>query len=199
MHCADSTRYGLKIMSDDEHGPKPSLRPTAPSTLAVVALAGAALTLLLVARYYRLAPDLAWYNSIAIFAVAVLLAWMGWTTRKTLRPSSRQLRAASIGGEGPARAPGRLEGPEHALQIARFAVLAKAAAIAGAAFFGAYLGFTVWLAVQSGRLTAAAADLPPAILGTVACALLTAAALWLEHACRIPPQDDDEHDEPTRP
>jgi type VI protein secretion system component VasF len=187
-------------MSDDDHGPKPSLKPTAPSTLAVVALAGAALTLLLVARSYQQAPDLAWYNSIAIFALAVLLAWMAWTTRRALRPSPRQLRAASIGGERPPRAPGRLEGPGHALQIARFAVLAKAAAITGAAFFGAYLGFTVWLAVQSSRLTAAAADLPPAILGTVGCAMLTAAALWLEHSCRIPPRDDDEDDdEPTRP
>lgn len=185
-------------MSSDEHGPKPSLRPTSPSTLAVVGLAGAALTLLLAARYYRHAPDLSEYNSIGVFAVAVLLAWMAWTTRKTLHPGDRQLRAANIGGEGSSRAPGRLEGPEHALQIARYAVLAKSAAIAGAAFLGAYLGFTVWLAVQSSRLVAAADDLRPAILGTVACALLTASALWLEHSCRIPPQDDDEDDEPNR-
>ena len=186
-------------MSDDEHGPQPSLKPTSPSTLAVVGLAGAALTMLLVARYFQLAPDLAWYNSLVIFALAVLLAWLGWNTRTTLRPTRRQMRAASIGGEGPPRTPGRLEGPEHALQIARFAVLAKAAAIAGVALFGAYLGFTLWLAIQSGRLTAAADDLPPAVLGTVACAALTAAALWLEHSCRIPPQDDEDDDEPTRP
>ncbi len=187
-------------MSGDEQGRRPSLRPTSPSTLAVVGLAGAALTLLLVARYYQQAPDLAWYNSVVVFALAVLLAWMAWTTRKTLRPSGRQMRAADIAGQGPARAPGRLEGPEHALQIARFAVLAKAAAIAGSAFFGAYLGFTVWLAVQSGRLTAAADDLPEAVLGTIACAVLVAAALWLEHSCRIPPQDDDRNtEEPPRP
>lgn len=186
------------MSSDDGHHPKPSLRPTTPSTLAVVALAGAALTLLLVARYYQQAPDLAWYNSVVLFALAVLLAWLAWTTRKTLHPGRRQEQAASAGGL-PSRAPGRLEGPEHALQIARYAVLAKAAAIAGAAFFGAYLGFTVWLAVQSGRLTAAEAELPRAILGTVACAALTAAALWLEHSCRIPPQDDEQDDSPSRP
>jgi hypothetical protein len=184
-------------MSSDERGPRPSLRPTAPSTLAVVALAGAALTLLLVARYYQQAPDLAWYNSAVLFALAILLAWMAWTTRKTLRPSRKQAQGASTGG---VPSQGGLEGPEHALQIARFAVLAKAAAIAGAAFFGAYLGFTVWLAVQSGRLTAAADDLPSAVLGTVACAALTAAALWLEHSCRIPPQDEDQDpDAATRP
>ncbi|HEX2144246.1 MAG TPA: DUF3180 domain-containing protein [Glycomyces sp.] len=188
------------MSSDDKHGPRPSLRPTSPSTLAVVGLAGAALTLLLVARYYQRAPDLAWYNSVVVFALAALLAWMAWTTRKTLRPSRRRLRAASVAGDAPTRAPGRLEGPEHALQIARYAVLAKAAAIAGAAFFGAYLGFTIWITVQSGRLTAAAADLPSAVLGTLACAVLTAAALWLEQSCRIPPQDDDrDADEPTRP
>ncbi len=47
--------------------------------------------------------------------------------------------------------------------------------------------------MQSDRLQAAADDLPGAILGTVACAALTAAALWLEHSCRIPPsQEEDE-------
>jgi glucan phosphoethanolaminetransferase (alkaline phosphatase superfamily) len=184
-------------MSSDEHGPRPSLRPTAPSTLAVVGLAGAALTLLLAARYYQHFPDLSVYNSLVLFALAALLAWMAWTTRKTLRPSRRQTQAASAGGL-PSRASGGLEGPEHALQIARFAVLAKAAAIAGAAFFGAYLGFTVWLAVQSGRLTAAAEDLTPAVLGTIACAALTAAALWLEHSCRIPPQEEEPRGEDSR-
>jgi hypothetical protein len=182
-------------MSDDEQGRKPSLRPTAPSTLAVVGLAGAALTLLLAARYYQQAPSLTWYNSAVLFALAVLLAWMAWNTRKTLRPSRKQ----TAGSGGPA-SPGGVEGPEHALQIARSAVLAKAAAIAGAAFFGAYLGFTVWLAANSGRLTAAADDLPEGVLGTAACAALTAAALWLEHSCRIPPQDDErESDSSTRP
>ncbi|SDD94239.1 DUF3180 domain-containing protein [Glycomyces harbinensis] len=187
-------------MSDDEHGPGPSLRPTAPSTLAVAGLAGAALTLLLVARYYQQAPDLVWHNSLVIFALALLLAWFAHTTRKALRPSRRQVRAAAVDQGGPAAAPGRLDGPEHALQIARFAVLAKAAAIGGTAFFGAYLGFTVWLAVQSGRLAAAADDLPAAVLGTIACAALTGAALWLEHSCRIPPQDDEQDDDgPARP
>jgi hypothetical protein len=164
----------------------------------VAALVGAALTLLLVARYYQQAPDLAWYNSVVVLALAVLLAWMAWTTRKALRPSKKRLQAAAVDGTGPSPAPGRLEGPEHALQIARYAVLAKAASIAGAVFFGAYLGFTIWLAVQAGRLTAAADDLPAAVLGTVACAALTAAAVWLEHSCRIPPQDRDD-DRPDRP
>lgn len=192
-------------MSDDQPGREPSLRPTAPSTLAVAGLAGAALTLLLVARYYQRAPELAWYNSLVIFVLAVLLTWLAWTTRKALRPGRGRSRAAigADGANGTSPAPGRLAGPEHALQIARFAVLAKAAAVAGALFFGAYLGFTVWLAIQSGRLTAAADDLPSAVLGTVACAALTASALWLEHSCRIPPRDDDHGDDPdedrTRP
>ncbi|THV28090.1 DUF3180 domain-containing protein [Glycomyces paridis] len=170
------------------------MRPTSPSTIGVAALAGAALTLLLVARYYQHAPSLNWYNSAVILALAALLAWLAWTTRTVLRPGRGRSRAA-VDQAGAAPPSGRLDGPEHALQIARFAVLAKAAAVAGAAFFGAYLGFTVWLAVQSGRLTAAADDLPEAILGTIACAVLTAAALWLEHSCRIPPQDDDQDDD----
>lgn len=185
-------------MSDDKHGPQPSLRPTAPSTIAVCALVGAALTLLLVARYYQYAPDLAWYNSVAIVALAVLLAWLAWNTRRTLNPpGARQARQRHTeeradGAEARPRS-GTLDGPGHALLIARYAVLAKAAAIGGAVFFGAYLGFVIWAAVQIDRLQAASDDLPGAILGTAACAALTAAALWLEHSCRIPPsQGDDE-------
>ncbi|HEU5127489.1 MAG TPA: DUF3180 domain-containing protein [Glycomyces sp.] len=180
-------------MSDDKHGPRPSLRPTAPSTIGVCALASGAVTMLLVARYYQQVPDLAWYNSAAMLALAVLLAWLAWNTRRTLHPpGARQARSAAAQGEAPRRT-GTVRGPEHALQIARFAALGKAAAIGGALCFGAYLGFTAWLAVQSDRLQAAADDLPGAILGTVACAALTAAALWLEHSCRIPPsQEEDE-------
>lgn len=187
------------MSSDDERGPRPSLRPTTPSTLAVAGLAGAALTLLLAARYYQQAPNLAWHNSLVVFALAALLAWFAWTTRKALRPGRGEARAAADRG-APASPRGGLDGPEHVLQIARLAVLAKAAAVGGAAFFGAYLGFTVWLATQSERLTAAADDLPEAVLGTAACAALTGAALWLEHSCRIPPQDDDQDDDgPARP
>ncbi|GAB3648230.1 DUF3180 domain-containing protein [Glycomyces tarimensis] len=181
-------------MSDDKHGPRPSLRPTAPSTLAVSALAGGALTLLLVARYYQQAPELAWYNSAAILALAALLAWMAWNTKKTLNPSARQGRAQATERSGPMAQAGTVRGPEHALQIARSAVLAKAAAISGSAFFGAYLGFTIWLAVQSDRLQAASDDLPGAIFGTVSCAALTATALWLEYSCRIPPSPEDDDD-----
>lgn len=182
-------------MSDDKHGPQPSLRPTAPSTLAVSALVGGALTLLVVTRYYQQVPDLAWYNSAAIIALAVLLAWLALNTKRTLNPNSRRSQAA-VSERSEAPAPSAVRGPEHALQIARLAVLGKAASIAGAAFAGAYLGFAIWLAVQSDRLTAASDDLPTAVLGTVSCVALTAAALWLERSCRIPPSQDDSEDRP---
>ncbi|MCH7229480.1 DUF3180 domain-containing protein [Glycomyces sp. L485] len=183
-------------MSDDKHGPQPSLRPTTPSTIAVSALAGGALTLLLVARYYQRAPDLAWYNSAAILALAALIAWMAWNTKKTLNPNARTGSARADDRSETTAPTGTVRGPEHALQIARFAVLAKAASIGGAAFFGAYLGFTVWLAVQSDRLQAASDDLPGAVLGTVACAVLVTTALWLEHSCRIPPSQEDDDRSP---
>jgi hypothetical protein len=185
-------------MSDDKHGPQPSLRPTAPSTISVCAIASGAVTMLLVARYYQQVPDLAWYNSAAILALAVLLAWLAWNTRRTLRPSdAREARATPAGRrETPDGATGAVRSPEHAIQIARFAVLAKAAAIGGALCFGAYMGFTAWLAVQSDRLQAAANDLPGAIIGSLACAALTAAALWLEHSCRIPPSPGEDERPP---
>ena len=182
-------------MSDDQHGPRPSVRPTAPSTIAVSALIGLAATLLIVARYYQHVPELAWYNSVAIVALAVLLAWMAWTTHRTLNADMRDRRASvAERSEADADRASALEGPGHAMQIARYAMLGKAAAIAGALFFGAYLGFTVWLTVQRDRLQAASEDLPGAVIGTIACMLLVLTARLLEHSCRIPPsREDDDH------
>jgi hypothetical protein len=42
------------------------------------------------------------------------------------------------------------------------------------------------------QLASAAADVLPAASGAVASVALAAAALWLEHSCRIPPDPDEE-------
>lgn len=161
--------------------PQPSLRPTAYSTLVVSAMAAGALTLLVVSRFYQNVPELAWYNPVAIGVLAIVLANLAFMTRRRLR------RPGSYATVEP-------------MQIARFAVLAKAAAIGGSIFFGAYSGFTIWVSVQAPRLDAASGDVPPGVFGVIACLLLTAAALWLENSCRIPDDDDSDngHAEPSR-
>jgi hypothetical protein len=150
--------------------------PTRISTLVVAALAAAAVAWLLISSfYYDVAPRLPWLPVVTLAALAVLEAYAAVNTRGRIE-----------------RRPGRE--PVNPLLVARFVVLAKASALAGAIFAGFYAGLTAWLFVE--RTNAAAGDRPAAGAGLLASLALVAAALWLERACRVPEQEDDEDREP---
>lgn len=73
---------------------------------------------------------------------------------------------------------------------ARTAALAMAASRTGSLVAGFYLGVT--LGALPARFTAAGQDTLWAALGTaVGSLLLVVVALWLEHICRLPIDDDD--------
>ncbi|MFV2099513.1 DUF3180 domain-containing protein [Micromonospora sp. LOL_024] len=153
------------------------------STLVVAALAAAALAWLLISTfYYDGLPALPWLPVVTLAGLAVLEAYAAINTRGRIE-----------------RRPGRE--PVNPLVVARFVVLAKASALVGAIFVGAYAGLAGWLFVQATR--AAADDRPAALAGLLAAAALVAAALWLERSCRVPDRPDDEdepdHDWETRP
>ena len=76
------------------------------------------------------------------------------------------------------------------LGIARAVALAKASSLLGARMLGAGLAGGAFLAPQASDITAAAADLPAAVIGTACAAVLIGAALWLEHCCRAPDTGD---------
>ncbi|MGO4614372.1 DUF3180 domain-containing protein [Nocardia sp. 2YAB30] len=80
----------------------------------------------------------------------------------------------------------------HPITAARAVALAKASLQVGSIAAGVWLGFLCWVFPQRGRLRAAAADSPGAIVGMLAGVALVAAALWLEYCCRAPedPTDD---------
>ncbi|MFI7077028.1 DUF3180 domain-containing protein [Micromonospora sp. NPDC049903] len=148
--------------------------PTRISTLVVAALAAAAVTWLLISSfYYSGLPPLPWLPVVTLAGLAVLEAYAAVNTRGRID-----------------RRPGR--DPVNPLMVARFVVLAKASALVGAIFAGAYAGLVGWLLVQSTR--AAGADRPAAIAGLVASVALVAAALWLERSCRVPEQPEDEQE-----
>ena len=75
--------------------------------------------------------------------------------------------------------------------VARLAVLAQASAWLGAGFAGVWGGVLAHVAPQVGRLQAAGADAVTAVIGIACAAALVAAALALESACRVPPEDHD--------
>jgi hypothetical protein len=153
---------------------QPSLRPTNPATLIVVGLATAALAWILVANNYGSFPDIPWLPAFTIFALAILEALLARATKARIdrRPGAERVEP---------------------LMIARYVVLAKASSMVGAIFGGFYAGLLVWLLAWGNQLTHADRDVAPTAGGLVASLALIAAALWLEHSCRVPkrPEDDE--------
>ena len=85
--------------------------------------------------------------------------------------------------------------PVQPLVAARAVALAQASALAGAVTGGIWLGLLGFLLPRRDELAAAAEDTPAAVVGLLSAAALVGAALWLQHCCRVPPEDDD----PNRP
>jgi len=83
-------------------------------------------------------------------------------------------------------------GPVEPLLIARLVVLAQASAYVGAVLAGCWAGVLLHTVPALDRLTAARGDTVTAVLGVVLAVGLTVAALWLEHVCKVPLDDDDQ-------
>jgi hypothetical protein len=166
--------------------PQPSLRPTSVASLCVAALATAALAWLAISRFYGdFHATMPWLPPLTFLGLALVEAVAASSTKARID---------------------RKEGtiPVNPLVVARYVVLAKASALAGALFFGMYAGILLWLLSEGRRLTHAASDLPQTAIGVVGAFALVAAALWLERSCRVPPvppeqgapTDDDRSDLP---
>ncbi|WDZ85702.1 DUF3180 domain-containing protein [Micromonospora cathayae] len=152
--------------------------PTRPASLLVAGLAAAALAWLLISFFYRSMPALPWLPVVTLAGLAVLEAYAAVNTKGRIE-----------------RRPGR--DPVNPLVVARFVVLAKASALAGAIFAGFYAGLAGWLFIE--RTTRAAVeDRGPALAGLAASLALVGAALWLERSCRVPKRPDDEREPDDR-
>lgn len=160
---------------------RPSTEPgsrmgtTRPSTLVVAVLSMAALAWLLIDRFYGSMPQLPWLPPLTMIGLSIVEMVAARQTRVRI-----EHRAGA--------------GPVEPLLVARYVVLGKASALAGALFGGVYAGLTSWLLTQRGILEQAANDLPPAVAGTVGSFALVAAGLLLEYACRVPPPPDDDQE-----
>jgi hypothetical protein len=146
--------------------PRPRLEPTRLATLIVAALITAALAWLMVSRFYGDMPTLPWLPPLTMTGLAIVEGITAWTTKERID-----------------RKPGTI--PVDPLVVARYVVLAKASALAGALLGGLYLGLTTGLLAMRGN-THADADLPRAAVGLAGSLALVAAGLWLERACRVP-------------
>jgi hypothetical protein len=162
------------------------MRPVPRRDLVVVALGLGVAGWLLVRALYGDLPGFHWWQPLPLLLLAAAEA-LGARSLRARLGADRERRRAARAGESVALTPGqRVDQPVEPMLVARLAVLAQASAWAGAGFTGLWGGALVFAAGQVGRLAAAPGDALAAGLG-VACSLaLVAAALVLEHACRIP-------------
>src|SRR6185312_16768879 len=116
----------MAIPPPDDPNQRPRLEPTRPATLAVAALAATALAWIGISNFWNELPTLPWIPPLTLVGLAVFEAAEALATKNRID----RKRGAS---------------PVQPLIVARFAVLAKASALAGALFGGLYLGMTAWL------------------------------------------------------
>jgi hypothetical protein len=152
--------------------PRGSLEPTRPTNLILAAVVAGAAGYLVMRQYFGDIPDVTWLAGITMAALAVV---EGITARTTKARIDRRPRAGML----------------NPLLVVRLVVLAKASSLAGAIFAGAYGGVVAWALSERGRLVVADRNLAPSLAGLVGALGLVAAALLLERACRVPPEEEN--------
>jgi uncharacterized protein DUF3180 len=153
--------------------PRPKVPPSSPWLLLAAGVVGGFAGWVLFDKFYGSIPPLSLPAAVTLVVLAVVEGIVAFTTRRRID-----------------RKPGTV--PVNPLAVARFVLVAKASAAAGAIFTGLYAGAFVWLLRERTQFPAAANDVVPAGAGLFGAVLLLAAALWLEHSCRIPEQPEDD-------
>lgn len=129
-------------------------------------------------------PPLRWWLPVPLGVLAVAEA-LGARTLRVRLAAERDRRPRP--GRPSAAAAAR---PVEPMLVARLAVLAQASAYVGAVVAGCWAGLLLHTVPALGRLTAAAGDTTAGVIGVLLSAALVAAALWLEHVCRVPPEEE---------
>ena len=154
------------------------MRFTRARDLVTAAVFTALVVYLAVRLLYGELPPLPTFAGVTLAVLAVVEAAFGSSLRGRIK---RMAEGRPDAGQ-----------PLQPLTAARAVALAKASSLLGAIMLGAWLGVLAYLLPRRTELSAAADDLPSAIIGAVCAAALIGAALWLEYCCRAP-SDKDEH------
>ena len=160
------------------------MTPVRRRDLLVIAAGVALVVWLLVRRSYGDLPALSWWQPLPLGLLAVAEALAARALAE--RFADRRRRRSE-----PGRRPVSTARPVDPLLAARLVVLAQASAYVGAVFTGVWAGVLLHTLPALGRLTAARGDSVTGVLGVLLAAALTGAALWLEHVCKVPPDDDE--------
>ena len=155
------------------------MTPVSRRDLAVVAVGAAVIGWLVVGTFYGDLPALQWWQPLPIGLLAAAEGFGARTLRARLAAERDRRPAPGRSGAAAAR-------PVEPMLVARLAVLAQASAWAGAAFTGLWAGALVHALTEVGRLAAAPSDALAAGVGVAMSTALVAAALFLEHTCKVP-------------
>jgi uncharacterized protein DUF3180 len=154
------------------------VKPTRLPHLIAIAILVGGLTHVVIREVYGSLPALPRYAPASLVFVAVSLGLTAAGTRNRLA--------------------GRSGRPINPLLVARYAALAKACSVVGAALTGFYVGILAYV------LTLTDAPIPrsdsvTASGGAVAAIAVVITALALEHVCRVPPPPEDHDDDDGEP
>ncbi|HEY7592110.1 MAG TPA: DUF3180 domain-containing protein [Actinophytocola sp.] len=141
--------------------------------LVAAGLLAAGTVFLLMQVAYGDLPPLPTFAGVTLLVLAVIEAALGASLRARIRKPE--------GGR-----------PVQPLTAARAVALAKASSLLGAIMLGAWLGILGYLLPRRAEVTAAADDVPSAVIGLACAAALIAAALYLEWCCRTPRDQDNQ-------
>ncbi|MFC4118605.1 DUF3180 domain-containing protein [Nonomuraea zeae] len=148
------------------------MKSTHPGRLVLIVVIVALLTWAAIRPFYSDLPLMPWTAIPTVLLLAIGEGYAAWATKARI-----------------ARKPGTK--PVEPLAVARLAALAKASAYAGAAFGGLFAGFALYT-VQSLDRETPRSEFFVATGSFLSCVALICAALYLEHACRIPKEPEDQ-------
>ncbi|MFD1539076.1 DUF3180 domain-containing protein [Nonomuraea guangzhouensis] len=148
------------------------MRPTRPGPLVGIIVIVALVSWMVVREFYADLPIVPWTAIPTVLLLAVGEAYSGWVTKARIdhKPDTK---------------------PVEPLAVARLAALGKASAYVGAVFAGFFGGFALHT-VQLFTRETPRAEFFIAAGSLLAFVVLICAALFLEHACRIPKDPEDQ-------
>lgn len=149
------------------------MKPTHPGRLVGILVVVALVSWAVVRQFYSELPLMPWTAIPTVLLLAIGEGYSGWVTKARI-----------------ARKPGTK--PVEPLAVARLAALAKASAYAGAVFGGVFAGFALHTVQILDRETPRS-EFFVAAGSFVSCVALVCAALYLEHACRVPKSPEDQN------
>ncbi|WP_219471345.1 DUF3180 domain-containing protein [Nonomuraea rhizosphaerae] len=148
------------------------MKPTRPGPLVGIVVVVALISWIIVRLLYTDLPIVPWTAIPTVLLLAIGEAYSAWATKARIdrKPDTK---------------------PVEPLAVARLAALAKASAYAGALFAGVFGGFALHtvqlLTKETPRL-----EFFISAGSSLAFVVLICAALYLEHACRIPKDPEDQ-------